>query len=62
MRMGKEGEVMNKKYEYTVWLKVKDSVTAFTYDNYDDVQNLIGYLVDGARYLEITISKKEVQE
>lgn len=51
-----------KKYEYTVWLKVKDSVTAFTYDNYDDVQNLIGYLVDGARYLEITISKKEVQE
>lgn len=52
------------RYEYTVYLLDLNGrpVQSFTYTDYDDVQNLIGYMVDGARCLNITISKEIINE
>ena len=51
------------KYKYTVWLTENGQpVKAFEYDDYEDVQNLIGYMVDGTRILEISIHKREVKD
>lgn len=53
---------METKYRYTVWLTENGTpVKAFEYTDYEDVQNLIGYMVDGARILEISIHKTEVK-
>ena len=32
------------------------------YNNYDDVQNAIGYLVDGSDSIEVQIKKEEVSD
>ena len=51
------------KYEYTVYLQDAEGNTmkSFTYDDYDSVQNLLGYMVEGSTYLKVVISKKEVR-
>lgn len=64
--------MIGKRYRYVVKLIVSSwSIEAekrvsvakkFVFDNYDDVQNLIGYMVDGSDSLEITIEKEEINE
>lgn len=64
--------MIGKRYRYVVKLIVSSwSIEAekrvsvakkFVFDNYDDVQNLIGYMVDGSDSLEITIGKEEINE
>lgn len=64
--------MIKKRYRYAVklivssWsLDVEKKVSIakkFVFDNYDDVQNLIGYMVDGSDALEIEIEKEEIDE
>lgn len=64
--------MIKKRYRYAVKLIVSSwsfdvekkvsVVKKFVFDNYDDVQNLIGYMVDGSDSLEITIEKEEIDE
>ena len=50
------------KYKYNVGLNFKGERIWFTFDDYDDVQNLIGYMVAGARTVDITIFKEAINE
>lgn len=52
------------EYRYTIFLLGFDNkiTNKFVYTDYDDVQNLIGYMVDGANSLNITIAKEEVKD
>lgn len=64
--------MIKKRYRYVVKLIVSSwSIEAekrvsiakkFVFDNYDDLQNLIGYMVDGSDSLEIAIEKEEIDE
>ena len=64
--------MIRKRYRYVVKLIVSSwSIEAekrvsvakkFVFDNYDDLQNLIGYMVDGSDSLEIAIEKEEIDE
>lgn len=64
--------MIKKRYRYVAKLIVSSwSIDAekkvsvakkFVFDNYDDVQNLIGYMVDGSDSLEIEIEKEEIDE
>ena len=48
------------KYKWTVYLKEGTGyVKTFVFDNYDSVQNLIGYMMEGTNFISIDISKKE---
>ena len=48
------------KYKWTVYIKEVDKyVKMFVFDNYDSVQNLIGYMMEGTDFISIDISKKE---
>ena len=53
-----------KKYKFTVYLKGYNGETTarFEFDNYDDVQNLIGYMIDGSTSIDIKIYKEAVNE
>lgn len=51
------------RYKYTVCLKAVDSyVKLFTFYNYDDVQNLIGYMVEGSDFVSIDIKREAINE
>lgn len=64
--------MIKKRYRYVAKLIVSSwSIDAekkvsiakkFVFDNYDDLQNLIGYMVDGSDSLEIAIEKEEIDE
>ena len=64
--------MIKKRYRYVAKLIVsswsieaekKGSIAKkFVFDNYDDLQNLIGYMVDGSDSLEIAIEKEEIDE
>ena len=64
--------MIKKRYRYVAKLIVSSwSIEAekrvsiakkFVFDNYDDLQNLIGYMVDGSDSLEIAIEKEEIDE
>lgn len=64
--------MIKKRYRYVAKLIVSSwSIDAekkvsiakkFVFDNYDDLQNLIGYMVDGSDSLEIAIEKEEINE
>lgn len=64
--------MIRKRYRYVAKLIVSSwSIEAekrvsvakkFVFDNYDDLQNLIGYMVDGSDSLEIAIEKEEIDE
>lgn len=50
-------------YKWTVYLKNAESyVKIFTFYNYDDVQNLIGYMVEGSDFISIDIKKEAANE
>lgn len=50
--------------EYTVYLLDNDGkiIKGFTYTDYDDVSNLIGYMVEGTKVLRFIIDREEVEE
>lgn len=50
------------KCKYNVYLLDGEAhiLERFEYGDYDDVQNLIGYMVDGAKVVTLMISKREV--
>ncbi len=51
------------RYKYTVCLKAVDNyVKIFTFYNYDDVQNLIGYMVEGSDFVSIDIKREAINE
>lgn len=51
------------KTKWTVYLKDNIGyVKMFVYYDYDSVQNLIGYMMEGTTFLSIDINKAEVAE
>lgn len=52
------------KYKWTVHLLEdgQKSLKVLHYDDYDSVQNLIGYIMEGTRIQMFTIIKSEVKE
>lgn len=51
------------KTKWTVYLKDGTGyVKMFVFYDYDSVQNLIGYMMEGTTFLSIDISKQEVTE
>lgn len=52
------------KYKYTIFLIGYDNHVAhkFEFYDYEDVQNIIGYMVDGSKSLNLTIVKEEVKD
>lgn len=52
------------KYKWTVHLMEDDqrSLKTLHYDDFDDVQNLIGYIMEGTRIQTFTIMKTEKEE
>ncbi len=44
---------------YKIKLKVGYAEHSFTYTDYDSVQNLIGYMVEGSDRIELVIDKGE---
>lgn len=53
---------MKTKYRWKIYLKYGDASQLFYYYDYDSVQNLIGYLCEGANMVELTIIKETVEE
>lgn len=50
-------------YKWTVYLKNAESyVKIFKFYDYDDVQNLIGYMIAGSDFISIDIKKEVVNE
>jgi len=47
-------------YEYTIYVNGSDgkAVMILTYEDYDGLQNAIGYLVEGSNYVNFTIIKR----
>ena len=52
------------RYEYTVYLLDADGniIKGFDYTDYDEVSNLIGYMVEGTPILNFCIHRTEVEE
>lgn len=47
--------------KYHVYLYCAENVIKFTYTDYDSVQNLIGYMVEGSPCVKFMISQEEVK-
>ena len=41
---------------YHVYLEVMDRTIKFTFKDYDSVQNLIGYMVEGNPFVKFTVA------
>lgn len=51
------------KIKWTVFIKERDKyIKLFQYDNYDSVQNLIGYLMEGTEFMSFDIKKEVADE
>lgn len=51
------------KYKWTVYMKDGTGyVKMFVFDNYDSVQNLIGYMMEGTTFLSLDIKKEAIDE
>lgn len=48
---------MAKKYTYEVTIQAGSGTKTFTYDDYDSVQNLIGYMVEGNDFTQFEIQR-----
>lgn len=55
---------MAKKTKYTIYKMDVDgkAYEAYTFDDYDDVQNLIGYMVHGKNINTFIVHRQEVED
>lgn len=52
-----------KKYIYTVSVLFNDYPKTFDFDDWDDVNNFLGYMVHGSTFgVDVHIKKKEVND
>lgn len=51
------------KYKWTVYMKEgTEYVKMFVFNDYDSVQNLIGYMMEGTTFLSLDIKKEAIDE
>lgn len=52
-----------KRFKWTVYLKnVENYVKIFVFYDYDDVQNLIGYMMTGSDFISVDIKREAINE